>query len=72
MSGAWPSARGAPSPRDTGAARRRRRGALDAKGERLVDPIEVKEGYVMSVAFGPGGTIAAGYRRAPRRRRGAA
>jgi len=35
---------------------------LDPKGERLrADPIEVKEAGVRSVAFGPGGTIAAGY-----------
>ena len=62
---AWPSARGAPSPRDT------TRGAgvggvvlLDAKGERLrTHPVEVKEGDVTSVAFGPGGIIAAGYSR---------
>ncbi len=37
---------------------------LDARGERLrADPIEVKEGGVTSVAFGPGGTLAAGYSR---------
>ena len=37
---------------------------LDPKGERLrTVPIEVKEGSVMCVAFGPGGTIAAGYAR---------
>ena len=37
---------------------------LDAKGQRLrADPIEVKEGGVMGVAFGPGGTITAGYSR---------
>ncbi len=35
---------------------------LGAKGERLrADPIEVKEGRVTSVAFGPGSIIAAGY-----------
>ena len=66
----WPSARGAPSPRDI--SRLPPAGSvggggvvlLDAKGERLrADPIEVKEGGVMGVAFDSGGTIAAGYSR---------
>ena len=35
---------------------------FDARGERLRPaPLEVKEGYVRSVAFGPEGKIAAGY-----------
>ena len=35
---------------------------FDARGERLrPTPLEVKEGYVNSVAFGPEGKIAAGY-----------
>ena len=35
---------------------------FDARGERLRPaPLEVKEGYVKSVAFGPEGMIAAGY-----------
>ena len=35
---------------------------FDARGERLrPTPLEVKEGYVTSVAFGPEGRIAAGY-----------
>jgi hypothetical protein len=37
---------------------------LDAEGERLrTKPIEVKEGRVLSVAFDPAGTVAAGYSR---------
>ena len=47
---------------------------FDARGERLRPaPLEVKEGAVTSVAFGPEGQIAAGYggRRRRRRRRGA-
>jgi len=36
---------------------------FDARGERLRPaPLEVKEGYVLSVAFGPEGQLAAGYR----------
>ena len=35
---------------------------FDARGERLRPaPLEVKEGYVTSVAFGPEGKVAAGY-----------
>ena len=98
-SGAWPSARAAPSPRDTAAAwcsstpgasgcgRRRWRSPrarstawpsvraatfaagytrgvvlFDARGEQLRStPLEVPEGQVSSLAFGPGGTLAAGY-----------
>ena len=42
--------------------RRRRRGAFRRRGERLrAAPLEVKEGEVTSVAFGPEGEIAAGY-----------
>ena len=43
---------------------------FDARGERLRPaPLEVKEGYVTSVAFGPEGQIAAGYGGGARRRR---
>ena len=45
---------------------------FDARGERLRPaPLEVKEGDVTSVAFGPEGQIAAGYGGGRRRRRGA-
>jgi hypothetical protein len=36
---------------------------LDAKGDRLRDPVELTEGPVTSVAFGPGGVLAAGFNR---------
>ena len=65
MSGAWPSGRRARSPRDITAATIGRGGVVlfDARGERLrPTPLEVKEGDVWSVAFGPEGQIAAGYR----------
>ena len=63
MSRAWPSGRRARSPRDM--ARGVGVGGVvlfDARGERLrPTPLEVKEGDVTSVAFGPEGKIAAGY-----------
>ena len=63
---AWPSARAAPSPRDTvaSAAACIRGGVVlfGDRGERLrPTPLEVTKGGVASVAFGPGGTLAAGY-----------
>ena len=63
MSRAWPSGRRARSPRDMSAAAASGGVVLfDARGERLrPTPLEVKEGDVMSVAFGPEGQIAAGY-----------
>ena len=67
MSGAWPSGRRARSPRDMASAAPWLGGGVvlfDARGERLrPTPLEVKEGDVRSVAFGPEGKIAAGYRR---------
>ncbi len=77
VSRAWPSAPGAPSPRDIARRQRgvrRRRGAARREGGAApAHPIEVKEGGVRSVAFGPGATsppdIASARRR---RRRGAA
>ena len=61
-SGAWPSGRRARSPRDMAAAAPRRRGALRRPGRAApTRPLEVKEGGVTSVAFGPEGQIAAGY-----------
>ena len=71
VSRAWPSARRAASPQDIDVG-----GGVggvvlfDARGERLRPaPLEVKEGGVTSVAFGPEGRLAAGYRRRRRRRR---
>ena len=70
LSRAWPSGPPARSPRDmastaAAAAYRRRGGGVvlfDARGERLrAAPLEVQEGDVWSVAFGPEGKIAAGY-----------
>ena len=65
MSRAWPSGRRARSPRDMASAASGGGGGVvlfDARGERLRPaPLEVKEGHVTSVAFGPEGKIAAGY-----------
>ena len=62
MSRAWPSGRRARSPRDMAAGGGGGVVLFDARGERLRPaPLEVKEGYVTSVAFGPEGQIAAGY-----------
>ena len=63
MSRAWPSGRRARSPRDMASGVGGGGVVLfDARGERLRPaPLEVKEGYVTSVAFGPEGKIAAGY-----------
>ena len=63
MSRAWPSGRRARSPRDMRLGGGGGVVLFDARGERLRPaPLEVKEGYVTSVAFGPEGQIAAGYR----------
>ena len=66
MSRAWPSDRRARSRRDMASdgGSRSVGGVVlfDARAKRLRPaPLEVKEGYVTSVAFGPEGRIAAGY-----------
>ena len=67
---AWPSARGAPSPRDTrGNVNDRISGSSAAwcsstpGGAAPADPLRGHGGRGHSVAFGPGGTLAAGYGR---------
>ena len=62
MSRAWPSGRRARSPPDMACGVGGGVVLFDARGERLrPTPLEVKEGDVTSVAFGPEGQIAAGY-----------